>query len=568
MSFSISKQKQIIVATSGGGGGGGGFVPFSDISTGNLDVSGNLRVFGRSVLKDVVASNVDVSEYYYARGQAINNSFFPGLTRSSAVEQLTGFTRRDVSAAFPIGTYRYTSVLYSPELNIFSALPFVGGTVPVYSYDSVNWFSGDNSGSTTSGFYKGAYGLTSAGVPTFVYVGNLTNSGINFGSSFKSTSFAYSTNGITYSTFANWTDSSGNNLNPLYVMFNDTSKLFIGISPDVSSGTGTIRFFQSTDGINWTLRSSLANQVISWGRCLAWSPELGIYLFASNGNGIYRSSDAINWTQVATPATVQNAIGTGLFNDPTDIIWCSELGVFFLVSFAQGACYSKDGVTWLPTNLNTFLGGDRPAAPAWCNQLRAMYVSTTEQGASNCGWFSTDISNWTRAKYTSGGNTTNASSWFPCWSREQGVLVTGSWTFAGSGNTTAPVLVGGQSGKVPTQSNLFDSSLNNLANNGLWSFQSFGRGAPVLRSGTHTIQPGQNWIIATGASTVTLPTASQWTGREIMFLTRTAAAITSASANVVDKTGTSTSTIVGATAGGWATLVSDGSNWIIVQTNL
>jgi hypothetical protein len=66
--------------------------------------------------------------------------------------------------------------------------------------------------------------------------------------------------------------------------------------------------------------------------------------------------------------------------------------------------------------------------------------------------------------------------------------------------------------------------------------------------------------------TVTLPTASLWSGRYLTFKNIQAQTLVSASSNVVPIDGTVAGTaILLAVAGNWATLVSDGTNWIVMQ---
>lgn len=97
---------------------------------------------------------------------------------------------------------------------------------------------------------------------------------------------------------------------------------------------------------------------------------------------------------------------------------------------------------------------------------------------------------------------------------------------------------------------------------------SLGRNAPVTKTGDFTLGATENWVInnKSGSScTVTLPAASSWTGREVMFKNTQAQTLVSASSNVVPRAGGSAGTaILAATAGAWATLVSDGSNWVIM----
>lgn len=93
------------------------------------------------------------------------------------------------------------------------------------------------------------------------------------------------------------------------------------------------------------------------------------------------------------------------------------------------------------------------------------------------------------------------------------------------------------------------------------------RGAPVNKVASFTLADNENWIICNGAGiVVTLPLAGAYTGREVMIKTIAAQAVISASANVVPLTGSAPGTaILAGTAGNWATLVSDGANWVIMQ---
>ena len=71
-----------------------------------------------------------------------------------------------------------------------------------------------------------------------------------------------------------------------------------------------------------------------------------------------------------------------------------------------------------------------------------------------------------------------------------------------------------------------------------------------------------------GSLTLTLPTASANTGRVIRVKTIAAFTVISASSNVVPLAGGAASTaILAATAGKWADLQSDGTNWIIMASN-
>lgn len=93
--------------------------------------------------------------------------------------------------------------------------------------------------------------------------------------------------------------------------------------------------------------------------------------------------------------------------------------------------------------------------------------------------------------------------------------------------------------------------------------------APVTKTANFTVTANEAWLInnKSGSScTVTLPTASSNIGRELYFLNYQAQTLVSASSNVVPlASGSATTAILEAVAGSNATLVSDGTNWIMMQ---
>ena len=94
--------------------------------------------------------------------------------------------------------------------------------------------------------------------------------------------------------------------------------------------------------------------------------------------------------------------------------------------------------------------------------------------------------------------------------------------------------------------------------------------APLTITGNYTLIDSDKYLICNGSAsiTLTLPTASSWAGREITVKTRAAYTVISASSNVkpID-TDTAGTAILAATVGKWATLVSDGSNWVTMSGN-
>ena len=78
------------------------------------------------------------------------------------------------------------------------------------------------------------------------------------------------------------------------------------------------------------------------------------------------------------------------------------------------------------------------------------------------------------------------------------------------------------------------------------------------------------WVInnKTGSTcTVTLPAASSWGGRSVTFKNLQAQTLVSASSNVAPiGSATPGTAILAASVGVWATLVSDGTNWVIMAS--
>ena len=96
------------------------------------------------------------------------------------------------------------------------------------------------------------------------------------------------------------------------------------------------------------------------------------------------------------------------------------------------------------------------------------------------------------------------------------------------------------------------------------------RRAPVTKTASFTVADTEQWLICNGTAsiTVTLPDVALNVGREIMLKTIAAFTVVSNASNVVPLAGGAAGTaILAATAGKYATLVSDGNNWIIVQAN-
>jgi len=115
----------------------------------------------------------------------------------------------------------------------------------------------------------------------------------------------------------------------------------------------------------------------------------------------------------------------------------------------------------------------------------------------------------------------------------------------------------------------YDSTLQYWKNVTPASVISGAGGAPVTKTADFTVANGDTWLInnkSGSTCTVTLPTASTNVGRTLHFQNYQAQTLVSASSNVVPLAGgAATTAILSAVAGANATLVSDGTNWIMTQ---
>ena len=93
--------------------------------------------------------------------------------------------------------------------------------------------------------------------------------------------------------------------------------------------------------------------------------------------------------------------------------------------------------------------------------------------------------------------------------------------------------------------------------------------APVTKTASFTVASTDRFIVCNGSATitVTLPAASSSTGRVITIKTIAAYTVVSASSNVAPaNSATAGTAILAASAGAWAELVSDGTNWVIMAS--
>jgi hypothetical protein len=94
------------------------------------------------------------------------------------------------------------------------------------------------------------------------------------------------------------------------------------------------------------------------------------------------------------------------------------------------------------------------------------------------------------------------------------------------------------------------------------------RPSVVTKTADFTLADTEGWVIndkSGSTCTVTLPAASAWAGRAVTFKNLQLQTLVSASSNVVPLIGGAAgTTILPGLIGAWATLVSDGTNWVVM----
>jgi hypothetical protein len=92
----------------------------------------------------------------------------------------------------------------------------------------------------------------------------------------------------------------------------------------------------------------------------------------------------------------------------------------------------------------------------------------------------------------------------------------------------------------------------------------------VTKVADFTLADTEGWVInnkSGSTCTVTLPAASAWAGRRVTFKNLQAQTLVSGSSNVAPiGSATPGTAILAASVGAWATLVSDGVNWVIMAS--
>tara|TARA_R110000868_G_scaffold79386_1_gene226029 strand:- start:3485 stop:4186 length:702 start_codon:yes stop_codon:yes gene_type:complete len=150
-----------------------------------------------------------------------------------------------------------------------------------------------------------------------------------------------------------------------------------------------------------------------------------------------------------------------------------------------------------------------------------------------------------------------------------GIILTGTVT------TIGEITLGGTLSGVVLDSQTIGSLDLSTRATGILPIANGGTGAAArptvaTKVADFTLADTEGWIInnkSGSTCTVTLPAASAWAGRAVTFKNLQAQTLVSASSDVAPiGNATPGTAILAASVGAWATLVSDGTNWVIMAS--
>jgi hypothetical protein len=348
------------------------------------------------------------------------NSYSEITTYSTGIQSVSTWTLRN---AF---SNDWSSICWSPELMLFVVVSIdTTGNIIMTSPDGITWTSRT---SPANNQWKSV--CWSPELMLFVAV-SLSGS---------SNKVMTSSNGI------NWTLRTTNNNTWSSVCWSSELGLFVAVASQSGTGIGT-RAMYSSNGINWVVSFTKNN---NW-ESVCWSSHLGIFCaVASSGlNRVMTSLNGIDWIAYII-----------VENSWVSICWSPELRMFCAVSSTgtNRVMTSHDGITWTTYAVKTYSW----SSVCWSSQLRLFVATANSGGTTDKIMSSSDGINWTSR------TSPNEAIESICWSSELGIFVS-VFSSGASGNR---VITSSLNGRPPTSFNVFDSSFNNIDNNGYWDIKA------------------------------------------------------------------------------------------------
>lgn len=208
----------------------------------------------------------------------------------------------------------------------------------------------------------------------------------------------------------------------------------------------------------------------------------------------------------------------------------------------------------------------------WFRFLNNLYVITggETQGVVQITNGGTGASTAAQARANLGAGTGNGTV-----SRVQGEGTVNGITLTGDVTTSGSLTLGGTLSNVDIDTQTTGNLDVATRVTGILPIANGGTGLSArslvaTKTADFTLADNEGWVInnkSGSTCTVTLPAASSWGGRSVVFKNLQAQTLVSASSDVAPiDSATPGTAILPATVGAWATLVSDGTNWVVMQS--
>jgi hypothetical protein len=335
-----------------------------------------------------------------------------------------------------------------------------------------------------------------------------------------------------------------------------------GAGISVTNGTGTIvvantGVLSNVAGTGISVSNATGNVTIANTGVLSWS----------GGTTGLTPTAATNGNVVLAGTLIAANGGTGFASYAVgDLLYASTTTTLAkLPDVATGNALISGGVNtapaWGKIGLTTHVSGTLPIANGGTNGTATPTAGAIPYGTGTAYGFT--------AAGTTGQVLTSAGAGIPTWTTP----TTGTITAVSV--ATANGFAGTSSGGATPALTLTTTVTGLLKGNGtaisaaVVNTDYFAPSAPVTKTANFTIADTDVWLInnKSGSScTATLPAAASWSGRVLRFQNYQAQTLISASSNVVPLAGGAAGTsILLASSGDSATLVSDGSNWLMTQ---
>jgi hypothetical protein len=315
------------------------------------------------------------------------------------------------------------------------------------------------------------------------------------------------------------------------------------------------------------------------------APDISMPAANTTTDGYLTSTDWNTFNSKA-PATSGTSIlygnGSGGFSNVTIGSGVSFAGGTLSATGSGGTVTSVTGTSPIASS-----GGTTPAISiSQASTSTNGYLSSTDWNTFNNKGSGTVTSVTGTAPVVSSGGTTPAISMAAASTSTNGYLTSTDWnTFNGkqaAGTYVTAITIASSNGFAGTSSGgatpaltLTTSITGLLKGNGTAISAAVANtdyvplSTVLTKTADYTITGTDTWIInnKTGSAlTLTFPAASSWTGRSITVKNMQAQLVNSATSNIVPIDSTTAGTaILLAVVGNWATMVSDGTNWVIMQ---